>query len=94
MPRSGAPQAVGNSDLDERLTSDAEPPSLTIYLQQQSDWEVHVHALNVAAGPRRPGQIHVRGEIDAGIVQGVERHACQALPTEVARFFLITCPPD
>jgi len=63
---------VSQSDLDERLPSDAEPPGLLINLTQQVDWEVHVHPLDRAAGSDGLGQIHVRRQIPAGVVHGVQ----------------------
>src|SRR4051812_10857236 len=63
---------IRQPDLDERLPSDAEPPGLLINLTQEVDWEIHVHPLDRAAGSDGLGEIHVRRQIGAGVVHGVQ----------------------
>ena len=46
-------ERVGEPDLDERLSGDAEATGFAIDLAQQIHREVHVHTLNGATGPDR-----------------------------------------
>ena len=65
-------ERIGQSNRDERLSGDAEPPSLLIDLAPQVDREVYVGTLNWAAGASRLAEVHVSRQIDTGVVQGVE----------------------
>lgn len=48
-------ERVGQPNLDERLSRDAEPSGLLVDLTQEVHREIHVHALERAAGSDRPG---------------------------------------
>ena len=65
-------ERVGQANLDERLSGDAEPTGLLIDLAQQVDREVHVDTLDRSAGANRLAEVHVRRQIDTGVVHGVE----------------------
>jgi hypothetical protein len=65
-------QRIGQPDLDERLPGHAEPTGLLIDLAKQVHREIHVHALNGAARPNGLGEVHMRRQIDAGVVHLVE----------------------
>lgn len=65
-------ERVGQSDLDERLSGDAEPAGLLIDLAQEVYREVHVHSLDRSAGADRLAEVHVRRQVDAGVVHRIE----------------------
>jgi hypothetical protein len=58
--------------LDKRLSSHAESTGLLIDFTQEVHREVNVHALNRAAGLNGLGEVHVRRQINAGVVHGIE----------------------
>ncbi len=65
-------QGVGETDLDERLSCDAEAASLLVDLTQQIDREVHVDTLDRPAGTDGLAKLHVCAKIDARVVLRVE----------------------
>ena len=52
-------QSVGQADLDEPLSRDAESAGLLIDFAQQIYRKVDVHALDRTTRPNRLGEVHV-----------------------------------
>jgi hypothetical protein len=65
-------EGVGQSTRDERLPGDAEATGFTVDLAQEICREVHAQALDDAAGPNGPGNVHMSRQVNAGLVHGVE----------------------
>lgn len=73
-------KAVCDPDLDEGLAGDAQPPGLRVDLLQHLRGEVHIDPLHRAPGPVCGVHVHVRADVDASVVHGVEltRRDCRA----------------
>ena len=88
-------ERVGQSNLDERLSGDAEPTGLLMNLAQQVDGEVHVDTLNCSTWANRLAEVHVeptRSTPESCMASS--RSAESALVLEVRCFFFIACSPD
>ena len=65
-------EGIGESNLNERLPGHAKSTSLLIDLPQEVYGEIHVYALDRAAGPDGLCQLHVSRQINTSVVPRVE----------------------
>lgn len=77
-------ERVGETHFDERLPGDAEPAGFLVDLAEQVDGEIHVDALDRLAGAAGLAAVHVRGEVHAGVVHGVEFHGYHRAQFEIS----------
>jgi len=65
-------ERVGQPDLDERLPGHAESTGFLIDLAQEAHRDIDVHALHGPAGANGLADVHMRRQVNASVMHGIE----------------------